>query len=502
MRITRSLLISLSLVSIGGCMTDGDVITPDRTTGLALSADVLGSTDVSGVHFRVTEAPCSAGDTVGGATWEATTDFEDMYLPGDIPLFEDKPYDAGSSHMFADRYFLLPAGCYDVLVTPLNQTGAASQDCFSAHEDAIEVVDGKTTEITLISQCQGPARGGLDVIATINHPPQIDDITYEPSKFVATCEGAEVCVTASDPDGDPLEWSWAQTNGGPLAGGIVTSTEVHADGSMTQCATLSPNEIGAYEFEVEVFDLAYDDAGELARIEDLLSAQGDPHESRDAIAFPLYQGVDCTVEDPADDADDDDATDDDDDATDDDDDDDATDDDDDDAADDDDDATDDDDDATDDDDDDANDDDDDANDDDDDDANDDDDDADDDVVDSCTYTQGYYKNHNADASNPNQQIAWPISEDTQLCGQSWLDILGTPPAGDKWYILASQYITASLNVANGASTTIAVDAALAVGDLLLPACSIAASDEADAISAASTLDAYNNGVIGDGHCDD
>ena len=191
-----------------GCVDDPETGTPDRTMGLALSADVLGSTDIAAVRFDVTEVACTPGngDSVTGETWTATTDFEDMFLPGGIPTFEDKPYDADSSHMFADRYFLLPAGCYDVLVTPLDQAGADSSDCASAHQDGVEVVDGETTEILLISQCQGPARGGLDVIATINHPPEIDDLTFNPSKFVATCEGTVVCVTASDPDGDPLEW--------------------------------------------------------------------------------------------------------------------------------------------------------------------------------------------------------------------------------------------------------------------------------------------------------
>lgn len=118
----------------------------------------------------------------------------------------------------------------------------------------------------------------------------------------------------------------------------------------------------------------------------------------------------------------------------------------------------------------------------------------------CTFTQGYWKNHNSNRKNPNQQIAWPIPETTLLCGKTWLEILETPPRGDPWYILAHQWIAARLNAANGASTTADVDDALAAGGALLAACAIDPADTQAAIAYSETLDDYNNGVIGPGHC--
>src|SRR5258708_3911894 len=60
---------------------------------------------------------------------------------------------------------------------------------------------------------------------------------------------------------------------------------------------------------------------------------------------------------------------------------------------------------------------------------------------NCTFTMGYWKNHNKYADNPSQQIPWPIcsqdpqGEDTLLCGMRWLYILQTEPNGNAWYIL-------------------------------------------------------------------
>lgn len=123
-----------------------------------------------------------------------------------------------------------------------------------------------------------------------------------------------------------------------------------------------------------------------------------------------------------------------------------------------------------------------------------------DVCDRCTFTQGYWKNHHADARG-RRGIAWPVDESTALCGQTWLDILNTPTRGDSWYILAHQWIASSLNVADGASVPAEVADALDAGEALLATCSVNGQDRADAIALAELLDDYNNGLIGEGHCE-
>lgn len=120
----------------------------------------------------------------------------------------------------------------------------------------------------------------------------------------------------------------------------------------------------------------------------------------------------------------------------------------------------------------------------------------------CTRSQGYWKTHHAGARVPALDRDWPLAETTQLCGKTWLELLGTPPrGGDAWVILAHQYIAARLNVAAGASVPAAVDAALTDADAFLLACAVEDADRAEALEVAETLDDFNNGLVGPGHCE-
>jgi hypothetical protein len=117
----------------------------------------------------------------------------------------------------------------------------------------------------------------------------------------------------------------------------------------------------------------------------------------------------------------------------------------------------------------------------------------------CTYTQGWYK-------NPKHQ--WPAGNWSNFdgTGVSYLGTLETPPKGNVYYILAHQYIAATLNVAAGSSssdiTQALADAAayFAAASPNNPLPGTYTKDQVTAIAAA--LDAYNNGITGPGHCDD
>jgi hypothetical protein len=110
----------------------------------------------------------------------------------------------------------------------------------------------------------------------------------------------------------------------------------------------------------------------------------------------------------------------------------------------------------------------------------------------CTLTQGYWKNHGG----------WPISPDTMLCGMSWQQTLETPPSGGNTFlILAHQYIAARLNIASGAAEPADVVTAMSEADQLMSDCTISSSEKDEATTIAGTLDDYNSGHIGPGHCD-
>jgi hypothetical protein len=116
----------------------------------------------------------------------------------------------------------------------------------------------------------------------------------------------------------------------------------------------------------------------------------------------------------------------------------------------------------------------------------------------CTYTQGYYKNKGSDLLP---------TGNFYLSGQSWLSVLDTAPkGGNPYYVLAHQFIAASIN-AKSASTTVAVNAALTGAAAYFAKAtpdnwSVSGTYSKDQLTGwADVLDAYNNGATGPGHCD-
>jgi len=272
-----------------------------QTGGVALTASAEG-TDVDGFKFTVDAVDCDSGADLGDEPISAMEGLESLYLPGGISVFEQAPYDADSKHIFADHYFLLDEGCWDVTAQPLAGE-AYSAVCDPAHKKGVQVNDGTTSEILLISQCEGASRGGLDVIGSLNRPPEITSVEFKNSKFLSSCEPTEdsanqVCVTAIDPDGDPMEFVWDEIDvaDGPGYLGAIRAAgtqTVNDDGSVTMCADLTTGPIGDYGFNATIYDTAWSDGDEV-RIEQLLEAQeGFAIESRDTIDFPVYAQVDC-----------------------------------------------------------------------------------------------------------------------------------------------------------------------------------------------------------------
>lgn len=129
----------------------------------------------------------------------------------------------------------------------------------------------------------------------------------------------------------------------------------------------------------------------------------------------------------------------------------------------------------------------------------------------CTLTQGYWKTHSKEGPAPYDE-AWKnlgaLEEDTPFfsSGMTWYEVFWTPPAGgNAWIQLAHQYMAAKLNVLDGASSTPAVDSAIAYAEAFFatygtPSTPLSKAVAKAAKTNAGTLDAYNNGLIGPGHC--
>lgn len=288
----------IGLVAAIGCgeTIDDDPSPDDATerTGVALTVDFHGGTDVAGFEYQIRE--CGEERAVKSAI----VDLEDLVLPGMIPNFDNDPFDERSRHLFSDYFTVLPAGCYDIEVHPVDDHGERSEQCSAASASGVNVEPKKTTELLLISQCEGEDRGAIDVVAAMNHPPRIASLHFP--KFRLECEKIEICATATDPDGDPLELEWTQVDGPPLKKEIQIGDAhkkpcemcdylnkevpqrdeyegIHFGGEAEECIALTLGRAGDYEFRVAAYDL-YWDGDQLARFDD----------SSAGLTFPVYAG--------------------------------------------------------------------------------------------------------------------------------------------------------------------------------------------------------------------
>jgi hypothetical protein len=119
------------------------------------------------------------------------------------------------------------------------------------------------------------------------------------------------------------------------------------------------------------------------------------------------------------------------------------------------------------------------------------------AIGGCTFTQGWYKNHTTQ---------WPSGfspNDIFDGGLSWINLYNTPPKkGNEYIQLAHQYMTALMNVANGASVPGPVQTALNAAATYFAAGG-AGAGSGDITGVAAILDQYNNGLASGGpaHCD-
>jgi len=127
-------------------------------------------------------------------------------------------------------------------------------------------------------------------------------------------------------------------------------------------------------------------------------------------------------------------------------------------------------------------------------------------VSGCTRTQGYWKNHASDSKH--YDATWAkVGEGTAFfkSNQTYYSILGVQPKGNAYYILAHQYVAATLNmkVASAPNAVMtAYNQATTFFNTYTPA--QVAGDKSlhsKATQLAGILDDYNNGKTGPGHCD-
>ncbi len=130
---------------------------------------------------------------------------------------------------------------------------------------------------------------------------------------------------------------------------------------------------------------------------------------------------------------------------------------------------------------------------------------------TCTLSQGYWKTHSSYGPAPEDEtwaLVGPEGADTAFfqSGQSWYEVLQTPPKkGNAYYIMSHQYIAARLNELNGVDIS-AVKEVLAEADVLLnndkPTDTFTDEQRKQLLQIGETLDLFNNGLEGSEHCAD
>jgi cysteine-rich repeat protein len=271
-------VIPCSLVLVALVASCADNRSEGASTGLQLRSFGDG---IDGFDITVTQVACPGSplpDEAFPAIPSAHVPLSGTQtLPGNLEAFKDKPFVVGSEHGFADHFFSLDAGCYDVTATPY---GPGAKNCSSATLAGVEVQSGLTTEKMLVSQCLGVDLGALDVVAALNHDPSLDRVYFPNSKF-SCAEPTEICVEVSDPDSDPLAVEVT------FAADVPCSATAFADTVNGLCSTITCTAPGTYAPTVTVYDLAYTMVGDLVRIEDLLADFGtvgyDSHASLEAV---------------------------------------------------------------------------------------------------------------------------------------------------------------------------------------------------------------------------
>lgn len=172
--------------------------------------------------------------------------------PGDLPTGLAAPAPQAGDHHFADSFFDVFVDVYCVKATPMDEGCRAPVKACSVPLVKVRVTAGKITEVVLVSNCDRPDTGALDVVAVVNNDPLIELLEYRPNKFVCVGTPLTVTVTATDPDGDPLTLTWQMYNDQTQTWDPLPCS-VPGPGPL-QCELVSLSLVGNYQARVTACD--------------------------------------------------------------------------------------------------------------------------------------------------------------------------------------------------------------------------------------------------------
>ena len=205
------------VLSSDDTVTPGDEDTTSTTTGSAGEGELKVSFDVSadadplpddGIASVATECGDAMGIHLAIADDAGNVQTcDEVWAP--VSVSGDYAGGASGEHYVADCLFVVAAGKWTVEdLYAIDADGEALSCCESSYPESVEISEEETSELAGLIQCDTEANGGLDIYATVNTPPQIEEVTISPSKFGGTCSPITLTASATDPEGDLVNFSW------------------------------------------------------------------------------------------------------------------------------------------------------------------------------------------------------------------------------------------------------------------------------------------------------
>jgi len=238
MRLT--LWTTIGLLALAGCSTE-------KVDNLLLTTQAALETSLDGVQYDIS---CTSQDGDGNPVVAQILEYVPFHQ-GDAPawLLADG---AGDDHSFADLFTTVdaPATC---TVTATAGYYDAATDLFTAEalcataQETVSILEGETSEVVMVLQCQGDVNGGGDFVTVINEGPGIEIVELD--KFVCVNESRTLTAQVTDPENDGVSCVW--TAEGP---GAAVLTPALTDNDTGHTTAFSADNAGEYTVTVSCTD--------------------------------------------------------------------------------------------------------------------------------------------------------------------------------------------------------------------------------------------------------
>ncbi|QDG50947.1 hypothetical protein FIV42_09435 [Persicimonas caeni] len=251
----------------------------ERHTGLSVAAGAAAGERAGAMRVEL----YACGKTQ--PTEQVDVPFEAASLE-EFAAFGDLSVELGAEHRFADMSWGLAEGCYYVTAQPVDRAGEPLESCSQVRTPSTFLDPGQSQRFALVSSCDTPGEGAIEVAGQPNHAPRVADVRIDRHGADNVCDTVEICATARDRDGDVMTMHWSVTAEEGNALHLPAPKRTEGRGQLTECVEITPGK-GKWNFEVTVRDQLEDGRRYITYEDAYLGNYGVIAHSRDTRSFPL-----------------------------------------------------------------------------------------------------------------------------------------------------------------------------------------------------------------------